>query len=196
MTAAIALRPPAAYACVMDTSDARAVVAFWRDAGEKRWFSKDAAFDAEFRRRFMAHHEAAAAGALGGWQADAEAALGLVILLDQFPRNCFRGTPRVYATDAQARAATGAAINAGFDLRTEPALRLFFYLPYSHSESLADQDRAVELAARLPGNSHAHALGHREIVRRFGRFPHRNALLGRTSTQEELAYLAAGGFAG
>lgn len=176
--------------------DSQAVVAFWRDAGEKRWFRKDPAFDADFKRRFLAAHEAAAAGALSGWQAEPESALALVLLLDQFPRNCFRGTPRVYATDAQARAVAGAAIAAGFDLRTDAPLRLFFYLPYSHSESLADQDRAVELAARLPGDSHAHALGHREIVRRFGRFPHRNALLGRTSTREEVAYLAAGGFGG
>jgi uncharacterized protein (DUF924 family) len=196
MTAVAAARVPAAYARAMGTPDSRALVAFWRDAGEKRWFSKDAAFDAEFRRRFLPSHEAAAAGMLGSWLDEAESALALVLLLDQFPRNCFRGTARVYATDAQARAVTGAAIDAGFDLRTESALRLFFYLPYSHSESLADQDRAVELAARLPGDSHAHALGHREIVRRFGRFPHRNALLGRTSTPEERAYLAAGGFAG
>jgi uncharacterized protein (DUF924 family) len=176
--------------------DSHALVAFWRDAGEKRWFRKDPAFDADFQRRFLAAHEAAANGALVDWQAEPESALALVLLLDQFPRNCFRGTPRVYATDAQARAVTTAAIDAGFDLRTEPALRLFFYLPYSHSESLADQDRAVELASRLPGDSLAHALGHREIVRRFGRFPHRNAVLGRKSTQEELTYLAAGGFAG
>jgi uncharacterized protein (DUF924 family) len=176
--------------------DAHALVAFWRDAGEKAWFRKDERFDAEFRARFLAAHEAAAAGALDGWLGAAESALALVLLLDQFPRNCFRGTPRMWATDPQARAATTRAIDAGFDLATEPALRLFFYLPYSHSESLADQDRAVALAARLPGDSHAHALGHREIVRRFGRFPHRNAILGRTSTREELAYLAAGGFGG
>jgi uncharacterized protein (DUF924 family) len=185
-----------AYACAMDTPDASEVVAFWREAGEKRWFSKDAAFDAEFHRRFLARHDAASTGALDGWLGDAESALALVILLDQFPRNCFRGTARVYATDAQALRAASAAIDAGFDLRTEPALRVFFYLPFSHSESLADQDRAVELAVRLTGNAQAHALGHREIVRRFGRFPHRNALLGRTSTKEELTYLAAGGFAG
>jgi uncharacterized protein (DUF924 family) len=197
MTIAAAELERPAYACAMDTpTDASEVVAFWREAGEKRWFSKDAAFDAEFRRRFLARHEAASTGALAGWLDDAESALALVLLLDQFPRNCFRGTVRVYATDAQALKATGAAIDAGFDLRTEPALRVFFYLPYSHSEALADQDRAVELAARLPGNAQAHALGHREIVRRFGRFPHRNALLGRMSTQEELTYLAAGGFAG
>jgi uncharacterized protein (DUF924 family) len=180
----------------MDTIDSRALVAFWRDAGEKRWFRKDPAFDADFQRRFLAAHEAAAAGALAEWQAEPGSALALVLLLDQFPRNCFRGTRRVYATDAQARAVTAAAIDAGFDLRTEAALRVFFYLPYSHSESLDDQDRAVELAARLPGDALAHALGHREIVRRFGRFPHRNALLGRPSTREELTYLAAGGFAG
>jgi len=180
----------------MGTHDSHAVVTFWRDAGEQRWFRKDPTFDADFQRRFLATHEAAAAGALAGWQAEPEPALALVILLDQFPRNCFRATARVHATDIQALGVAGAAIDAGFDLRTEPALRLFFYLPYSHSESLADQDRAVELAARLPGDSQAHALGHREIVRRFGRFPHRNALLGRTSTREELTYLAAGGFAG
>jgi uncharacterized protein (DUF924 family) len=119
-----------------------------------------------------------------------------VLLLDQFPRNAFRGTPRMYATDAQARAAASAAIDAGHDQAFEDALRQFFYLCFMHSEDLADLDRCVALNAAAGGESLRYAQHHREIVRRFGRFPHRNAVLGRASTPEEERFLAEGGFRG
>lgn len=169
---------------------------FWRDAGPRRWFARDDAFDADFRDRFLAIHEAAAAGALAHWGSTAEGALGLVLLLDQFPRNAFRGTARMHATDAQARQVADAAIAAGFDRQVDADLRRFFYLPFMHSEALADQDRSVALNEPLGGESLRYALHHREIVRRFGRFPHRNGVLGRQSSGEEERFLAEGGFGG
>ncbi|MGE4241436.1 DUF924 family protein [Ramlibacter sp.] len=172
------------------------VVTFWRDAGPERWFRKDAEFDDAFRSRFLPEHEAAAAGELDSWNATAEGALALCLLLDQFPRNCFRGTPRMFSTDRKARAIADAAVRAGFDMQAEEKLRNFFYLPFMHSESPTDQDRCVQLTEPLGGESHRYAQHHRDIVRRFGRFPHRNAVLGRESTAEELAFLAEGGFAG
>lgn len=172
-----------------------AVAAFWRDAAA-HWFAKSDAFDAEFRDRFGADHERAARGELDDAATTPEAALGLVILLDQLPRNAFRGTPRMYATDALARAQTLRAIAAGFDVAIEPALRPFFYLPLSHSEALADQDRAVALNARTDAEYLRHAVQHRDIVARFGRFPHRNAILGRIDSPAEAAFLAGGGFKG
>lgn len=178
-------------------AQATAVVDFWRAAGEKRWFAKDEPFDRRFRERFLALHEAAARGELDSWQESPIGALGLLILLDQFPRNAFRGTKRMYATDAQARSFANAAIRAGHDLAIEPPLRVFMYLPFGHSEDLADQERSVELARRnLEPVGLVHAEHHREIVRRFGRFPHRNAILGRVSRPDEVRYLAEGGFAG
>ena len=169
---------------------------FWREAGPRRWFARDEAFDAGFRDRFLATHEAAAGGALAHWASTAEGALGLVLLLDQFPRNSFRDTARMYATDAQARAVADAAISAGFDRQVEAGLRRFFYLPFMHSEELADHDRSVALNEPLGGESLRYALHHREIVRRFGRFPHRNAVLGRPSSADEERFLAEGGFGG
>lgn len=169
---------------------------FWHQAGPRRWFARDDAFDAEFRDRFLASHEAAASGALAHWGANAEGALGLVLLLDQFPRNAFRGTARMYATDTQARALADAAIAAGFDLLVDAELRRFFYLPFMHSENLADHERSVALNEPLGGESLRYALHHRDVVRRFGRFPHRNAMLGRKSSAEEERFLAEGGFGG
>ena len=173
-----------------------AVLAFWRDAGPQRWFRRDDAFDAEFRERFLAAHVAAAAGRLQSWLDDAEGALALVLLLDQFPRNAFRGTPRVYATDAQARAIADAALVAGFDRQVDAALRRFFYLPFMHSEELADQERSLALNADAGDDALRWARHHRDVVARFGRFPHRNAILGRDSTPEEARFLAEGGFTG
>ena len=141
-------------------------------------------------------HEAAARGGFASWPVTADGALALLILLDQFPRNAFRGTPRMYATDSLARGIAIAAIDAGHDRAVEPALQLFFYLPFGHSEDLADQELAVRLTARLGEPTLSHAEGHRDIVRRFGRFPHRNAILGRAMTEAEQQFLAAGGFAG
>lgn len=172
------------------------VVRFWQDAGPARWFRPDADFDARFRQGFLAAHEAAAAGRLDGWRATPEGALALLLLLDQFPRNAFRGTPRVYATDAMAREVADAGVRAGFDRAVDASLRQFFYLPFMHSEALEDQDRCVELNTALGGESLRWARHHRDIVARFGRFPHRNAVLGRASTPEEERFLAEGGFSG
>jgi uncharacterized protein (DUF924 family) len=172
------------------------VIAFWRDAGPSRWFKKDEAFDRAFRDRFIDAHEAAARGDLDEWQRTPDGALALCILLDQFPRNSFRGSPRMFATDPKARAVAQEAIRAGFDVNTEEQLRQFFYLPFMHSEQLADQDLCVRLTAPLGEDSAKYARMHRDIVARFGRFPHRNAVLGRESTPEEQRFLDEGGFSG
>jgi uncharacterized protein (DUF924 family) len=172
------------------------MVRFWREAGPQLWFAKDAAFDRHFRSRFLALHESAASGALASWRSSAEGALALVLLLDQFPRNAFRGTPRMYATDESARAEANAALAAGHDAVIEPDLRLFFCLPFAHSEDIAHQERSVLLCRALGADKLAHAEHHRDIVRRFGRFPHRNAILGRRTTPAEQRFLDDGGFAG
>jgi uncharacterized protein (DUF924 family) len=173
------------------------VVAFWREAGPERWFKKDAAFDDEIRRRFLAIHEAAAAGKLSDWEQSAEGALALLLLLDQFPRNMFRGQARAFDSDPLARAITAGAIVRGFDSQIEPALRAFFYIPFEHSENLADQERGIALyKAARDSDGLKWAELHADIIRRFGRFPHRNAVLGRITTPEEQAFLDGGGFAG
>jgi uncharacterized protein (DUF924 family) len=172
------------------------VLAFWREAGPSRWFRKDAAFDEQFRLRFLTAHEAAARGELDDWAAAAPGALALLVLLDQFPRNAFRGTPRMFGTDAKARDIARRAIGAGLDMQVEGELRNFFYLPFMHSEQLDDQDLAVDLTRRLGDEPLRYALLHREIIERFGRFPHRNAVLGLATTPEEQRFLDDGGFAG
>jgi len=189
--------------CVRPPSDGRApeqateLVTFWKNAGQSQWFAKDREFDDRFRARFIGLHEAAARGDLDAWQASAMGTLALLLLLDQFPRNSFRGTPRMYATDARARRVADRAIRDGYDLAIDPSLRLFMYLPFGHSEDLVDQERSVDLARRLlHPEGLVHAEHHREIVRRFGRFPHRNAILGRVPRPDEVRYLAEGGYAG
>ncbi|WP_442286553.1 DUF924 family protein [Variovorax sp. M-6] len=172
------------------------VAAFWRDAGPSRWFAKNEAFDAEFKARFETAHHLAATGALDHWAADAEGALALLVLLDQLPRNAWRGSGRMFATDGKALGIAQAAIDAGLDRQIEPALRPFFYLPFMHSESLADQERSVLLCGELDPNTQRFAVLHRDIVARFGRFPHRNQVLGRSSTPQEQQFLDDGGFAG
>jgi uncharacterized protein (DUF924 family) len=172
------------------------VVAFWRQAGPSMWFAKDADFDRRFREAFLSEHEAAARGDLGHWMTMPEGALALLLLLDQFPRNAFRGTPRMYATDSAARRIAAAAIDAGHDRKTPSDLRLFFYLPLAHSEDLADQERSVALCRHLGPPSSANSERHRDIVRRFGRFPHRNPILGRNMTPEEQEFLDRGGYSG
>ena len=169
---------------------------FWADAGPALWFAKDPDFDRRFRERFLADHESAARGELMHWQSTAEGAFALVILLDQFPRNAFRGTPRMYDTDATARKVAATAFAAGYDRLLPVQLQKFFVLPFAHSEDLADQERAVALARRIGPDDLAHAEHHRDIVRRFGRFPHRNAILGRESTRDEITYLENGGYQG
>jgi uncharacterized protein (DUF924 family) len=173
------------------------VLAFWRAAGPPKWFKKDAAFDADIVSRFAALWRDAAAGSLSGWEAAAEPALALVIVLDQFPRNMFRGKADAFATDALARGVAERAIARGFDQNVPASERLFFYLPFEHSESLPDQQRAVALIGTLgdPDLTRWAEL-HADVIRRFGRFPHRNSALGRVTTREEQEYLDAGGFAG
>jgi uncharacterized protein (DUF924 family) len=177
-------------------AQAEEVVSFWRDAGPAMWFAKSPDFDRRFRERFSGLYTAAKSGALEHWLESANASLALIILLDQYPRNSFRGTPQMYATDADARRAAGIAIAAGHDRTVEPAMQVFMYLPFGHSESLADQDRAVALTRRLGEPNLSHAQRHRDIIREFGRFPHRNPILGRTMRPEEQRYLDNGGFSG
>jgi len=178
------------------TTTAADVVDFWRDAGPERWFKKDESFDAGFRSRFLAAHEAAARGEHDDWQATADGALALLVLLDQFPRNSFRNTARMFATDARARGVARTAIVAGLDRQVDAALRAFFYLPFMHSEELADQEWSVALNRPLGDQSLRFAILHLEIIQKFGRFPHRNPLLGRDTTPQEQRYLDEGGFAG
>jgi uncharacterized protein (DUF924 family) len=177
-------------------ADPAALLRFWQDAGPKRWFRKDTAFDAEFRERFLAMHEAAARGGLMAWSGDADRCLALVLLLDQFPRNAFRGTARAWSTDPLARVVAQQALGRRFDHTHDEALRNFLYLPFMHSEWLRDQERALELTRGLGADAPKYAVIHHAVVRRFGRFPHRNALLGRRTTREEQAFLDEGGFAG
>ena len=175
------------------------IIAFWQDAGRKAWFAKTPEFDAAIRRRFTAAHHAAARGELAFWADNAEGALALLLLLDQFPRNLWRGSAHAFATDPLARSLARSAVDDGHDRSFPAPLRSFFYLPFEHSEALADQDLAVHLCEALEretGENADWARKHRDIIVRFGRFPHRNRILGRTSTPEELAFLAEGGFAG
>jgi uncharacterized protein (DUF924 family) len=173
------------------------VLAFWRGAGPDKWFRKDDAFDLAVRDRFFTTYQAAASGHLRDWERTPDGALALVIVLDQFPRNIFRGSARAFSADALAREAADRAIAKGFDQRTDRELRAFFYLPLMHSETIGDQERCVALCRALGNdNNLKYAELHADIIRRFGRFPHRNALLGRETTPEERAFLEGGGFAG
>jgi uncharacterized protein (DUF924 family) len=174
--------------------DVNHVLEFWLSpASRPLWFKKEPAFDDEIRRRFEGVHERAAAGHLADWQNTPEGSLALVICLDQFPRNMYRGTPRAFATDEKARLVADWAVDRGFDLRfKDEQVRFFFYLPFEHSESIDDQHRCVELVRRnCPGDAEIlrYALLHREVIETFGRFPHRNAILGRRNTPEEEEYL-------
>lgn len=177
-------------------NEAREVVAFWREAGPALWFAKDGEFDRRFRDRFARLHEAARGEQLASWSETPEGALALLILLDQYPRNAFRGTPRMYATDPLARHLADRALARGYDRTFPDEMALFFYLPFAHSETLDDQERSVALCQRLGEQAAAHAEHHRDIVRRFGRFPHRNPILGRPMRPEEQDFLDQGGFAG
>jgi len=181
----------------MPITSAEDVISFWRKAGHERWFEADAGFDREVRERFLGTHEAAATAELADWQQTPEGALALLILLDQFPRNMFRGTPRAFATDETAQEIAGRATDRGFDRQVDPAMRSFFYLPFMHSEDVADQERCLALYRDLgDADGIKYAEIHRDAIRRFGRFPHRNEILGRPSTADETAYLEGGGFRG
>jgi uncharacterized protein (DUF924 family) len=173
------------------------VVTFWRDAGPSKWFAADETLDLTIRSRFLAIHEAAARGELAAWEDSAKGALALVILLDQFPRNMFRGSARAFATDPLARAVADRALAHGFDRATDKTMRPLFFLPFMHSEILADHDHCVRLYEALGDRKLLkYAVGHRDIIAKFGRFPHRNAALGRASTPAEKEFLDHGGFAG
>ncbi len=171
------------------------VLSFWKKAGPKRWFKSDPEFDHKILDKFLVTHQAAELGKLAGWEEDAEGALALVIVLDQFPRNMFRGTARAFSTDALALAAAKRAIERGFDRRIKLPERNFFYLPFEHSENLADQETSLKLyEATKDKESVRWAKLHYDTIQRFGRFPHRNEILGRVSTPEEIAFLDGGGF--
>jgi uncharacterized protein (DUF924 family) len=174
-----------------------AVLKFWRDAGPDKWFKKDAAFDDAIRQQFLATCEAAAKGGLADWEATPEGACALTIVLDQFPRNMFRDSTRAFAADPMARAVADRALARRFDQNVDLGERQFFYLPFEHSEELSDQERCCALF-RASGDTDQlkWAELHADIIRRFGRFPHRNAALGRVTTPEEQAFLDSGGFAG
>ncbi|MGH6957020.1 MAG: DUF924 family protein [Caulobacteraceae bacterium] len=177
------------------------IVGFWRAAGPKRWFAKDDAFDEAIRLKFEATHHAAARGEYDDWAETPDGALALLILLDQFPRNLWRGSPHAYATDPLALRIAREAVQRGRDRAVDPELRAFFYLPFEHSEDMADQAEGVALCeaqARETGDESfaKWARAHRDIVARFGRFPHRNRALGRETTAQEQAFLDGGGFSG
>ena len=186
----------------MNDPDFADVLDFWfgaadsseRGTARAAWFRKSREFDDELRDRFLGTWATAARGELERWSATPLAALALVIVLDQFPRNMFRGTARAFASDALALAAARGALENGFDGPLRPVERQFFYLPFEHAEGIAEQRRSVELFARLQGELEGESWmeyprRHHDIVARFGRFPHRNAILGRVSTPEELAFL-------
>lgn len=171
---------------------ARAVLDFWfgPEAGPERWFKKDPTFDAAIRARFADACADALAGGLADWRAGARGCLALILLLDQFPRNLHRDDARAFAGDARARAVLARARAAGFDRELDPAERHFLYMPLMHSEDPADQRDSVALFEAL-GNADVlkYARAHKAIIDRFGRYPHRNAVLGRASTPEEEAFL-------
>lgn len=171
-------------------------VAFWVEAGWEKWFTKNADFDDEFRQRFLDLHFAAARREHDGWMETPEGALALMILLDQFPRNAFRGTGHMFATDPLARMYARIALEKRHDAHFDGMLPAFFYLPFEHSEDIEDQKLSVRLFNQLGGDWTKYSDEHYEIIERFGRFPHRNPQLGRVSTPEELTFLADGGFAG
>ncbi len=173
------------------------VLGFWRIAGPQKWFAKSRAFDEAVRLRFEPTHHAAARGEYDKWAVTPDGALALVLVLDQFPRNLYRGSAHAFATDSKARAVATAAVAAGWHREVDPALAGFLLLPFEHSEDLADQERAVALARELGDpETLKWAEIHRDLIARFGRFPHRNPMLGRVTTEEEQAFLDEGGFGG
>lgn len=173
------------------------VLTFWREAGPKAWFAKKDAFDNAIRSRFELLHHAAARGELSDWEHAAEGTLALLLLLDQFPRNLYRGSAHQFATDPLARSIASRAVARGFDQAFEKNLRGFFYLPFEHSEDPVDQARSIALYEAMDDPELTKwARLHADIITRFGRFPHRNACLGRETTPEEQAFLDGGGFKG
>jgi uncharacterized protein (DUF924 family) len=180
----------------MSTADE--VLAYWLDElGPKGWYEGGAELDAEIRTRFEADWQQAMAGGLGLWLTYPSGVLAYLILTDQFSRNMFRGTAAAYRSDRLALPAARRAVARNWDLTIDPPARQFFYMPFEHSESLPDQEHSVRLMKeRMPASPELllHARAHREVIRKFGRFPYRNAHLGRNSTAAETAYVEAGGY--
>jgi len=175
------------------------ILNFWlTESGPEKWYSGGAEFDDEIRGKYLDLWEDGRAGLLADWAGHPRKSLALIIVLDQFPRNMFRDDPRAFATDRRAKSVACSALKHGWDTRFPEPDRQFFYMPFMHSESLPDQDHSVRLMCqKMPENrdsSLLHARAHREIIRRFGRFPYRNAALGRKSSQEESAFLSEGGY--
>lgn len=173
------------------------VLDFWFAAGKEKWFVKDEAFDAEISTRFKEHHDAAKRWELDSWRETAQGCLALIILLDQFGRNIYRGTADAFAADPKALALARSMVEKSMDMELPVDLRIWIYLPFEHSESMDDQERCIELLERSGMEeflkwAHLHA----DVIREFDRFPHRNEALGRTSTPEEIAFLEEGGFSG
>jgi uncharacterized protein (DUF924 family) len=167
------------------------VLDFWFGRDRKAWFEKNPAFDEDIRQRFLPDYELGAAGMLGAWKQAPASCLALVVLLDQFPRNMFRDSARAFAADPLARNAARTILERGWDQAMTPDERMFAYLPFEHSEALQDQELSLKL---FEGNANFEwARKHWEIIRRFGRFPHRNAALGRESTPEEIEFLSQPG---
>src|SRR5262249_4044755 len=179
----------------MKITTPKQVVSFWKRAGAKRWFTPDPEFDHKVLEKFLVTYQAAELGKLASWEEEPEGALALILVLDQFPRNMFRGTTRAYVTDPLALAAAKRAIERGFDRKVKLPEKTFFYLPLEHSENLADQETALKLFEATKDKELVRwARLHYETIERFGRFPHRNEILGRVSTPEEIAFLDNGGF--
>lgn len=173
------------------------ILTFWKDAGPGKWFVKDTAFDETIRTRFLKSWEAAQRGALRSWEESDEGLLALIILCDQFPRNMFRNDAKAFSTDGEACRLARLALDRGLDRRIEATLRPFVYLPFEHSEDIEDQRKSMALFSTLDdAKSRTFAEIHFDIIERFGRFPHRNTVLGRKSTEEEQKFLDNGGFAG
>jgi uncharacterized protein (DUF924 family) len=171
------------------------VLSFWKKAGPKRWFKSDAEFDHDIQDNFLITHQAAELGKLASWGEEPESALALVIVLDQFSRNMFRGSARAFSSDALALATAKRAIERGFDRKIKLPERSFLYLPFQHSENLADQETSLKLYGATKNKELVRwAKLHHDTIQRFGRFPHRNEILGRVSTPDEIAFLDEGGF--
>ena len=174
------------------------VLDFWASIGKKGWWTRNDDIDHQIHDRFGMIHQQAAAGELDHWTQTADGALALIIVLDQFSRNMFRNSPKAFDQDAKALEIAKIAVEKGLDAQSREDLRVFFYLPFEHSECMADQETCVLLVHAIgndPDNMKA-VLEHREIIKRFGRFPHRNQVIGRHTTPAEQAYLDSGGFKG
>jgi uncharacterized protein (DUF924 family) len=174
------------------------VLEYWESIGSKGWWMKDAELDANIGDRFGQLHNQACAGELDNWAETPDGALALIIVLDQFSRNMFRGSPKTFAQDPKALALAKEAIAKGFDKQANETLRFFFYLPFEHSEKFEEQERSLELFEEFNGEPEfmKAAREHHDIIKQFARFPHRNEVLGREITLEEQAYLDGGGFKG